>query len=84
MKKIFFNTATIFFFFSFLTSCNDTSSNHTVARPAEEATPANDTTTKINISIGKDGAGVNSKNTQIKIDSNGIKVGTKKINIDIK
>ena len=83
MKKIIIYSG-ILFCLSFFVACDDKTSETTVVKSTEPAITTVDTAQRTNISIGNNGADINSKNTHIQVNGKGIKVGTKKINIDIK
>ena len=85
--------------FTFFAACTDsatenkeekTSSSTTVKEPDTKTTTtivqpsAKDTTKKTVVSVGRGGTDVKHKNTEVKVDGKGVKVGTKDVDFEIK
>lgn len=72
----------------FFTACSDSASTETNKNETTTETKSTivekDSTKKTTISIGPEGAGVNSKNTEVEVNKSGVKVGTKDVKVDVK
>jgi hypothetical protein len=78
------------FLLSLFTSCSESAEKTEIktentGTTVKEPVPNNivDTSKRTSISVGSDGAGVRSKNTEVIVDKNGVKVGTKKVKVEI-
>jgi len=78
------------FLLSLFTSCSESAEKTEIktensGKTVKEPVPNNivDTSKRTSVSIGSDGAGVKSKNAEVNVDKNGVKVGTKKVKIEI-
>ncbi len=76
----------------FFTACGDsatketTNENKPVSNSETKSTNVQtvDTVKKTTISIGPNGSGVKSKNTDVQVNKSGVKVGTKDVNVDVR
>ncbi len=93
MKKSIFYS--IILLFSFFSACDEkakktevktensgTNVKEPVSNKIETNTEANDSK-KTSVSVGSGGTDVEHKNTQIKVDKNRVKVGSKNVEVDI-
>ncbi|MEP7251239.1 MAG: hypothetical protein ABI683_02630 [Ginsengibacter sp.] len=90
MKTLFFKFISISGVI-FLSACGDPSTTETSTESKKNITSETsatvktlDSVKKTTISVGPDGAGVSSKNTEVKVDQSGVKIGTKDIKVDVK
>jgi PBP1b-binding outer membrane lipoprotein LpoB len=91
MKKHFIQIIAIFGMF-FFNGCSDsgtkesTRENNIEHQSETKSTKVQtvDSVKKTSISIGPDGAGVKSKNTDVQVNRTGVNVGTKDVKVDIK
>ena len=88
MKKLIFYSTIILL--SFFISCDNSEKSEVKKEEAgttvKEPVPNTivDTTKRTSVSVGSGGADVKHKNTQVNVDKNGIKVGTKDVKVEIK
>ena len=75
----------------FFTACGDSATKETTDGKSDSNSETKstgvqtvDSTKKTIISIGPEGTGVKSKNTDVQINGGGVKVGTKDVKVDIK
>ena len=91
MKKHFIHFIAISGMF-FFTACGDSATKETTNGNKPESNSETKSTSvqivdsvkKTTISIGPNGTGVKSKNTDVQVNGSGVKVGTKDVKVDIK
>jgi len=85
MKKIIYSVIIMLSFFTACNSAERTEVKNEDGTTVKEPVPnTSDTTKRTSISVGPGGADVKHKNTEVNVDKNGVKIGTKDVKVEVK